>query len=351
MKILQINLEKGWRGGERQTFLTACAQRDLGHTVELVARPRAELANKALKEGFTVHYAHNAMSLALWLGFHGSQFDVLHAQTAGSVTGAVLAKALHRRPIVFSRRTDFPVSSWSYLTKLKWKHIDQIVAISQSAASDPRKFGIKPIIIPSATTTDNHAPERVRDFIVTHALAGKHLIGTSAVLNPDKDPLTLIRAAAHVCQNNPNVVFVHWGAQGSCSADARALIAKLGLEHKYLLLGFQKNPEQLYPALSAFLLCSTFEALGSSLLDAMSLGIPVIGTETGGIKEVLAEGRGLLAPVGNAQAIAHHIEWVLKHPEQVRDMTTRAAEYVRTEHDVNVMAKRYLALYSQLCRE
>lgn len=350
MQILQLNLEKGWRGGERQTLLTACAQREQGHQVELVARGDAELARKAQEQGFTVHHARNAVSLARWLACHGSRFDVLHAQTAGAVTGAVLAKHFHRRPVVFSRRTEFPVKTGQLFTRLKWKSVDQLVAISQAAAAEPRRFGIEPVIIPSATPAITPDTNRIQQLITTYGLQGKQLIGTSAALTSEKDPLTLIEAASLVCKDHPNVVFVHWGGDGACSEASRSLIAKLGLDQQYLLLGFQKNPEQLYPALTAFLLCSKFEALGSSLLDAMSLGIPVIGTQTGGIKEVLADGRGLLAPVGQAHTIAQHIEWILSHPEQVRHMTARAAEYVRTEHDVGVMAQKYLTLYSQFSR-
>lgn len=348
MRILQLNLEKGWRGGERQTLLTARAQRELGHEVSLVARAGSDLARRAQDEQFKVYCARNAVSLATWLALHGRRYDILHAQTAGSVTGAVLAKPLHRRPIVFSRRTDFPVTSGETFTQFKWKHIDQLVAISQSAAAEPRRLGIQPLIIPSATEAITPAPERVEQFLDAHHLRGKRLIGTSAVLNPDKDPITLIQAAAIVCRSYPDVIFVHWGADGSSAQAARALVKNLGLESQYLFLGFQKNPEQLYPALSAFMLCSAVEALGSSLLDAMSQDIPVIGTQTGGIQELLADGRGRLAPVGDAQAIATQIEWVLEHPEEVKAMTAKAKLRVNTEHDVTGMAQKYLALYKQL---
>jgi glycosyltransferase involved in cell wall biosynthesis len=350
MEILQINLEKGWRGGERQTLLTACAQRDLGHHVEFICRAGAELSLKAREAGFTVHHARSALSLASWLAFNGARFDILHAQTAGSVTGAVLSKPLHRRPIVFSRRTDFPVKTGKFLTRLKWQSVDQLVAISQAAASEPRRLGITTLIIPSATLTISPDTDRINSLLSTHALTGKRLVGTSAVLKPEKDPFTLIQAAARVCQTHPDVVFVHWGADGPSSMAARARIAELGLEKKYLLLGFQKNPEQLYPALSAFVLCSISEALGSSLLDAMSLGIPVIGTNTGGIKEVLAEGRGLLAPVGDATAIAQNIEWLLSHPASAQEMAANAKQYVMSEHDVHKMAQKYLTLYANLSR-
>ena len=348
MRILQLNLEKGWRGGERQTLLTAHAQRHLGHDVELMVRAGSELARRSIDDGFNVHYARNAMSLARWLAFHGAHFDMIHAQTAGSVTGAVLSKPFHRRPVVFSRRTDFPIKTGERFTQFKWQHIDQLVAISQSAAAEPRRLGIEPLIIPSATLAIKPAPERIENFLADYRLHGKRLIGTSAVQNIEKDPLTLIKAAAHVCREQHDVVFLHWGAEGSCTNAAHALIKELNLEQQYLLLGFQKSPEQLYPSLSAFVLCSAIEALGSSLLDAMSQQVPVIGTHTGGIKDLLSSGRGLVSPVGDAQALAQNILWALRNPQEAKVMADLAQRFVHNEHDVQRMGQRYLDLYERL---
>ncbi|MDO9024043.1 glycosyltransferase family 4 protein [Zwartia sp.] len=348
MRILQLNLEKGWRGGERQTLLTALAQRSQGHEVEVVARDGSELASRAQAEGLTVHYARQAVSLTAWLAIHGSRFDVIHAQTAGSITGAVLAKPFHRRPIVFSRRTNFPVTSGAALTRFKWRHVDQLVAISQAAAVEPRRFGIEPVIIPSAIAPIESNPVRVDDFLRQYKLEGKTLIGTCAALTSEKDPLILIRAAALVCAKFPDTVFIHWGGPGPLSEAANNLIAELKLQEHYLLVGFQKEPEQLFPALTLFVLASRFEALGSSILDAMLQGVPVIGTRTGGIQELLAKGRGILTPVGDAASMAQHIEWALSHPEQARQMALLAHQHVTSEHEVTHMAQKYLTVYEGL---
>lgn len=348
MQILQLNLEKGWRGGERQTLFTALAQRALGHEVELVARRDSELAIHALKEGFKVHYARQAVSLTAWLSLHGKRYDVIHAQTAGAVTGAILAKPVHRRLVVFTRRTSFPITSGAAFTRFKWKQVDQLVAISQAAALEPRRFGIEPVIIPSAIGPIPANPQRVADFLRDNHLLGKRLIGTCAALTSEKDPLTLIRAAALVCAQFPDVVFVHWGGPGTASEEAASLIAKLKLQERYLLLGFQNNPEQLFPALSVFVLPSRAEALGSSILDAMMQKIPVVGTRTGGIQELLADGRGILTPVGDAESMAQHLESVLSHPDAAHQMALLAQQHVLSEHDVTQMAQKYLTLYARL---
>ena len=347
MRILQLNLERGWRGGERQTLLTIRALRTLGHQVELVARTDGDLARYARCDRIPVHHVDGALTLSAWLSKNGHAYDVIHAQTANCATSAVLTKQFHHRPIVFSKRTDFPVDAHPRMTRCKWNHIDQIIAISCAAAIEPIKLGMHPEVIRSAVPVIHPNPKRIAAFLDQHDLHDRILIGTTSALVHDKDPLTLIHAAVEVCAVNDQAVFVHWGASGSEAQPARECVARLGLEKRYLFLGFEENPEQLYPALSVFVMTSRFEALCSSVLDAMVQKIPVVATSGGGLKETLADNRGLLAPVGNANMVASHINWVLRHPEQAQAIASHAYRYVREQHDVESMARHYLEIYQQ----
>jgi glycosyltransferase involved in cell wall biosynthesis len=251
---------------------------------------------------------------------------------------------VHGVPVVFSRRTDFDVSS-SWMTGWKWKCVDKLVAISESAASEPRRLGFDPIIIRSAVPPVQHDGQRVRDYLSQHQLIGKTLVGTSAALSPEKGALTFVRAASEVCQHRPDVVFLHWGAAGHHGDLIRQEADKLGLRDNYRLMGFEPDVQALYSMLSVFVMASRQEALGSSVLDAMQVGIPVVSTDAGGLKETLADGRGLLCPVDDSREMAANILIALSEPNRMRDMVERARLYVEHEHSVNVMATRYLDLY------
>ncbi len=346
MRILQVNTERGWRGGERQTLLTAVSQRQLGHQVELLAHVDGALAARAREQGFVVYTAHSAFSFGVWLGRHGHRFDVLHAQTAKVVVWAVFSQVLHRRPIVFSRRTSFPVGAQQWATRWKWSRVDQLVAISEAAAASPRAMGLSPVVIPSAVPPVTPDFARIQLLLEQHHLQGKRLVGTASALSPEKDPMTLIRAASEVCQQLDDVVFVHWGAAGEACAMAQACIEELNLSHRYLLLGFTSGVEQLYPALSVYVMASRFEALGSSVLDAMMQHVPVVSTDAGGLKETLANGRGLLGPVGDAHRMALNIIALLSRPDDAAKMAAHAYAEVCTQYDVDRMAQRYLEVYA-----
>ena len=101
MKILQLNFEKGWRGGERQTLYCMRAFRKAGHEVELMCR-RGRPAGRARAPG-RIHrprMPQRAGAAAFPAG--AGRYDIIHAQTANTVTWAVLTKWLHRRPVAFA---------------------------------------------------------------------------------------------------------------------------------------------------------------------------------------------------------------------------------------------------------
>jgi glycosyltransferase involved in cell wall biosynthesis len=95
-------------------------------------------------------------------------------------------------------------------------------------------------------------------------------------------------------------------------------------------------------------MASKFEALGSSVLDAMQQRVPVVSTDAGGLKETLANGRGLLVAVGDVHAMASQILLVLGRPSVIAPMVQQAFEDVQAHYSVSAMADRYLEVYRGL---
>jgi glycosyltransferase involved in cell wall biosynthesis len=348
LRILQINTERGWRGGERQTLLTAVGLRARGHHVELLLRTGSALVDRARVLGLVVHTAGGGFAFGCWLAIHGKSFDVWHAQTAKVVAWALVAATVHGRPVVFSRRTSFALGAHAWLTRLKWRKLDQMVAISEAAAQAPRSMGVVTRVIPSAVSPNTSDALRIQNFLKSQLLEGRRLVGTAAALSVEKDPVTLIHAAAKVCAQFQDVVFVHWGAAGAASHAAQQAITALGLQDRYLLLGFEPDVEQLFAALSVFVMASRFEALGSSVLDAMLQNVPVVSTDAGGLRETVSQGRGLVCRPGDADAMAGHIAFMLTQPEQARAMAEVASAAVRVEHAVDSMVERYIEVYREV---
>ncbi len=349
MRILLLNFERGWRGGERQTLFCLQQFRAQGHEVQLLARKGQPLEQAARQAGFVVHGLGSVVGMCAFLVARARRFDVLHAQTANTLTWLAVLKPLLKGKVVFTRRTAFPVSaSKAAKTLWKWRRVDGFAAISEAAAAEPRRFGLPVSIIRSAAVPVEPDTQRINELIAQYGLQGRRIVGTAAALTREKDPLTLIRAAHHLRKTHPDVMFLHFGADGDVSFAARQLVVELSLGSHYIFAGFQPQVEALYAAFQVFALSSLQEALGSSVLDAFYQKVPVVATRAGGLKELLADGRGVLCEIADYRAMAAGIAQMLDDEGMRAQVVQRAHEYVWAQHDVGQMGQRYLAFYNDV---
>lgn len=345
MRILQLNFERGWRGGERQTLLTMRQLMLAGHEVELLARKGDELARRAADLDLMVHECESVAAVCRFLMARRAQYDVMHAQTANMMSWLAFLRPWLKTRIVFTRRTAFPLRKHESRNAWKWRQADALVAISDAAAMEPRRLGLDVAVIPSAVEARPLSTAHLRAFAAQHGLEGRRVLATAAALTEEKDPLTLIDAVHALSRQRQDFVFLHLGAGGSQEAAAQARVRELGLEAVYLFAGFHEGIENLYRLMDVFVLSSRHEALGSSALDAFLYGVPVVATDAGGLAHLLSDGRGLCSQVGDAQALADNMARVLDDPVLRATMVEAAAHYVAREHDPETMVARYLSVY------
>ncbi|MGG4773089.1 glycosyltransferase family 4 protein [Paenalcaligenes sp. Me52] len=346
MQILMVNLERGWRGGERQTLLTATELQQRGYHVTVLARKGEALFKRAAEAGLRVKGVGGNGGLFFFLLCHRKAFDVVHVQTAGALTVVAAMKSWLQARLVYTRRTSFEVkAAKAARTLAKWKRVDKFVAISHAAAQAPISMGLEVSIIPSAVEFVPPDPDQIIAFSEEQHLAGKFVIATCAAFTAEKDPLTTIRAVHELWQQRQDFVFLHFGAGGSELAAAQQLIQELGLEQVYNIVGFRRDIENMYRLMHVFVLTSKQEALGSSILDAFLYEAAVVATRAGGIPELLDDGRGILCDVGDAEAIATACNQLLEDESLCREMVAKAEAWVVEQHAIPLMVDRYCDLY------
>jgi glycosyltransferase involved in cell wall biosynthesis len=143
------------------------------------------------------------------------------------------------------------------------------------------------------------------------------VIGNVAALTGHKDHATLLEAMALVRARKPDARLVICGEgelRGALEARARAL----GIADRVLFAGFRRDLDRLMPAFDVFCLSSHLEGLGTSLLDAMALGLPVVATAAGGIPEAVEDGAtGRLVAPRDARALADALAEALGDERQL----------------------------------
>ena len=347
MRILEINTEKTWRGGEKQTLLTCRGLAEKGIDVELLCLEGFPLAEKARRAGITVHAENGQPGAVRFLLTHGRKYDLIHVQTARAQNWAVLTKPVHGRPVVCTRRVDFVPKG--QLTLAKYRATDRVVAISGAISTILEKFGIPDVpVIPSCIDLAT-APEPVMtkdELPARHVLQGPKIIGTIAALVPHKDPLTMIRAVARLRELRDDFTFIHFG-DGNLREAAEQEVKRLGLEKTYRLLGFQDNAETLLPHLDLFAMSSCEEGLGSTVLEAFRYKIPVAATDAGGLAEIVP-GHGLSSAVGAPEELAENMHRLHEEPAMAASLADKGHEYVMAEHSIEKMTASYIEIFESL---
>lgn len=349
MRILQINTEKTWRGGERQTFYTLRGLAEAGLRVELLCRAGAPLAERAAALPVRVHCVPGQLGALAFLAGCRGRYDVLHAQTAKGQSLAAFSKPAHRTPLVYTRRVDFRPSGLA--ARVKYRLTDRTVAISQAIADILADFGLPDVqVIPSAVlpTPAGIAPTELEARTRAElGLGERRIIGTIAALVRHKDPLTMVEAVARLLEaRGDDFAFLHFG-DGPLLEQAKARAETLGLAGTYHFMGFSPAAIDYLRIFRVFVMSSSEEGLGSTVLDAFLEGVPVASTEAGGLKE-LVSGRGLLTPVGDAGALATAMSRLLDETGLRADLTARARAYVTARHDLGRLCAEYVGLYEAL---
>ena len=176
-------------------------------------------------------------------------------------------------------------------------------------------------------------------------------IGCVGNLLPVKDHMTVLRAvgrAAGVWQRWRLVI----AGEGSERPKLEAFLdGHPDWKARVSLPGISDRIPELLNAMDTYVLPSLSEGISNSLLEAMSAGLPVIATNTGGNPEVVADGEsGLLFPVGDFSTLAEKLILLEGNREFRATLAERARARVRDEFSIDSMIRNYARLYESLGR-
>lgn len=119
---------------------------------------------------------------------------------------------------------------------------------------------------------------------------GDFLVTTVSCFKPQKSPQDFVRLAFSVSKKVPNVKFLLIG-DGALRRRIERLRDKFSLQNKIILSGWRRDIPQILSVSDIFILTSLWEGLPVSVLEAMAASCPVVATNTGGISEVVIDGK------------------------------------------------------------
>jgi L-malate glycosyltransferase len=360
MFSLHVDTARTWRGGQNQVLTTVLGLRALGHRTMLVAHSEGELRQRA-KEGLDLLPLAPKTEMDLTAAWRLSRIikqlkpDIVHAHDPHGVAMAALALSmstqLAKPPLVAARRVDFHLRG-SSLSRWKYRQVDCFMCASEAIRTMLVGDGV-----PAARAVTVHEGidiERVEaappaklheDFWLPHQAP---IVGNVAALVPHKGQRHLIEAARIVRPLEPDARFIIAG-EGELRPALERQIKDHHLEKHVLLAGFRPDVLSLHQAFEIFVMSSVTEGLGTSLLDAMAAGKPVVATETGGIPEVVVhEQTGFLVPPRDHEALARAIVTLLKHDDLRRTMGAAGRARARSLFSAERMVQDTLRVYERV---
>jgi glycosyltransferase involved in cell wall biosynthesis len=269
-----------------------------------------------------------------------ASFDLLHTHGYfADIIGAVVSK-ICRIPHVATCHgfisNDARLKIYNKLDKIALRLCRKVIVVSEELKFDLVGSGVqesKLIIIQNAVQNSHE-----EEWLVAKALEKRRLlaiedddfvVGYAGRLSQEKGVQHLIDACALLKNVNEAIQAIILG-DGPTRKDLEEMARVKGLQNTVFFLGFKNDVEEWFPAMDVFVLPSFTEGTPMALLEAMSVGVPVIASAVGGIPKVIDNMfNGCLIEPGDAEGIRDKILLLKKDKNLREEISTQEIRTVR----------------------
>jgi glycosyltransferase involved in cell wall biosynthesis len=361
MNIVHIETGRNWLGGPAQVLYLMRGLRERGHAVRLVCPGESALGRRAADAGLDVRFIpfRGDVDPRLFLGcvraIRSFNADLvhLHSRRGADTQGAWAARFLGK-PVVLSRRVDYPLRDSSAVRRRYAQSYDHTIAISEAIRQVLIRGGV-----PAERVTTVHSAVDIRQFRpdAEAARAARAELGVQeraplfaivAHMIRRKGHDTLWDAVARISQEAPDMRVAIFG-KGEEEARLRGRAAELGIERHLIWAGFREDLPTVLPAIGCLVHPARMEGLGVAILQALACGKPVIACPVGGIPEAVRPPLdGWLVPVDDSAALAAAMREAMADPVASAARGAAGRALMEAEFSVDAMVEGNLAVYRQV---
>ncbi|MFH0820231.1 MAG: glycosyltransferase family 4 protein [Candidatus Peregrinibacteria bacterium] len=277
------------------------------------------------------------------------KFDLvhLHLWNPGACRYAFMAAASNGVPIVTTEHDPFELRGIKRALKLRaFRRTVHTIAISQQGEMDLQKwYGIPDDKISVVNNgIDSTSFPRKRESIDPRLLGDDIMITCIAELHERKGHKYLLEAFLKLQSTTPNLQLQLVGT-GPLEKELKSCY---GANPNIHFLGWRDDVPEILSKSDLLVLPSLKEAFGLVVLEAMASGVVVIGTDGGGVRDIIRNGvDGLLVPPANSDVLAEAMEKLLCNPEQKRALEETALKRVQ-EFSAERMTEETFKIYSSV---
>ncbi|WP_091737720.1 N-acetyl-alpha-D-glucosaminyl L-malate synthase BshA [Marininema mesophilum] len=192
-----------------------------------------------------------------------------------------------------------------------------------------------------------YSPQDVKDIRLQYAQPDEKILLHISNFRAVKRVPDVIRILDRVHRHTPTKLLLV--GEGPYLSQATDMAEERGLMDRVVFLGKQDKVAKLISLADVFLLPSSKESFGLVALEAMACGVPTVGSNAGGIPEVVADGKtGFLSNVGDVDAMADHAIRLLTDPDLYRNFSENGRARAQEHFCAEKIADQYEALYKRV---
>jgi glycosyltransferase involved in cell wall biosynthesis len=327
MKVFFVNTTKMWGGGEKWHLETACAMRDKGYEVAILALHGKDLFKRSVSAGIrTIPVSVTNLSflnpfslISLIQLLRKENPDIMILNFSADIkTVGVAAKFAGIRNIVYRRGSAIPIRD-TWINRWLYKRIiDHIIATSEETKRTILQNNRKLFPAGKITVLYNginlEQLDRMPDNILYQRKNNEILIGNVGRLVLIKGQQYLIEMALILKKKGINFKVLIAG-EGPLEASLKQMAVEAGVEGQCVFLGFVNNIKAFMNTIDIFVLPSLSEGFGYVLVEAMACRKPVVAFNTSSIPEVIANNKtGFLVDNMDINAFTQKVESLIADP-------------------------------------
>lgn len=161
-----------------------------------------------------------------------------------------------------------------------------------------------------------------------------------------KNIVNTIKVAIEVCKVNNKIVFYFIG-DGKLLSECRQMILKANLEENIILPGWKNNISEWLAKFDVYLLFSIAEGLSISILEAMSMSLPIVASDVKGNNELVSKDNGILVPINDIDRLTAVLLSLPDKKEKLKKMGENSHKLIKEKFNIVDFVRKYQDVYDQ----
>lgn len=345
-----------WFNSQGEAVSLWCVEGSPLHKESLTSGLRVQLIQRHKKYGDIIN------SYRLAKRFEEHQIDVLWIRDTRDMSVCGNAKAISKQKVklVYQQAMQLGVKKKDFIHTSRFKRIDIWVSPLQFLADQvkamtnfpPSRIRVIPLALDTSKFVESKDQAAIRSRLGLPEKAV--LLGNIGRIDPLKGQAFLIRCHAELLNNGFDVHLAIIGEPTKNEGDAyldqlKELTRTLKTDEKVHFLPFQSDVENAFAALDIFAMTSVGETFGMVTIEAMTSGLPVIGTNSSGTPELLGFGEfGVLYEPDNQEQFTEGMQLLLENAETRQAMGRKAQDSAISRFSNKEVLKRLTVVLHEL---